>query len=127
MKFFIIDDSPVTREIIIKEISKKRSSNPDDSFTEANDGMEALTIIKSSIDIDIILCDWNMPNMNGIDFVKVLRKLDKYKETKLLMVTTESDRKNVLMAIAAGVNDYITKPIDGDKIWLKIKNFFPEA
>jgi two-component system chemotaxis response regulator CheY len=83
---------------------------------EAENGKEALEKLKGldkvGISIQLFLSDWNMPEMNGIDFLLSLKKDPKYSKVPFLMVTTESESENVMKAIVLGVTDFIIKPFD---------------
>jgi two-component system chemotaxis response regulator CheY len=92
-------------------IMEKRmlSTLPDIQFAEAVDGVEALSVIAAEPGgFDVILIDWNMPNMDGITLVQKIREKDK--KTALIMATTEGEKNHVMDAIRAGVNNYIVKP-----------------
>jgi two-component system chemotaxis response regulator CheY len=77
------------------------------SVTEAADGVQALSHFQQQ-KFDIVLTDWNMPNMSGLDVVEQIRSQNK--EVPIIMITTEAERGQVLRAIAAGVTDYLVKP-----------------
>ena len=64
-----------------------------------------------------------MPGLNGLDFTKAIRTIDKYKDTPIIMVTSEAAKYNVVEAIEAGVTNYIIKPIKGDILWSKIEKY----
>jgi two-component system chemotaxis response regulator CheY len=77
------------------------------NITTAEDGMEALELFKQN-EYDVLFTDWNMPNMNGLELVKHVRKLDD--DIPIVMITTEGGKVEVITAIKAGVNNYIVKP-----------------
>jgi two-component system chemotaxis response regulator CheY len=89
-------------------------------FAEAGDGLEALAVMNAAPGtFQLALVDWNMPNMDGITFVKKLRETDK--RTLLVMVTTESEKTRVVDAIKAGVNNYVIKPFTPEMLTEKVK------
>jgi two-component system chemotaxis response regulator CheY len=89
-------------------------------FAEAGDGLEALTMIASSPQpFDLILIDWNMPNMDGHTLVCRIREKDK--TTPLVMVTTEAEKSRVLEAIKAGVNNYVIKPFTPEALLDRVR------
>jgi two-component system chemotaxis response regulator CheY len=94
------------------------------TFVEAANGEEALEQLGMH-EINLILLDWNMPKLSGIDFLKIVRGMDRYKSLPIIMVTSESAKYNVIEALKSGATDYITKPINlklfGDKL-VKILN-----
>lgn len=120
MKVLIIDDSGVMRRIHTNVL---RENNIDDSgIFEAADGVAAYEIAQKE-DIDLFLVDWNMPRLDGLELVKKLRFMDKYAETPIVMITSEAARYNVVDAIKAGVTNYVVKPIHGNVLWDKIKDY----
>ena len=101
---------------------RDRGINDADMF-EAEDGAKALQIAESE-DIDLFMVDWNMPRLDGLSLVKKLRTMDEYRETPIIMITSEAAKYNVVEAIKAGVTNYIVKPVKGDVIWEKIGKYF---
>ncbi len=89
-------------------------------FLEAGDGLEALRILESK-KIDLMLLDWNMPGLNGIDLVRRLRDRVEFLGLPIIMVTSEAARYNVIEAIKAGVNDYLIKPVSEKALLDKIE------
>ena len=120
MKALVVDDSRIMRKILIN-ILKEKKIHEDDIF-DAPDGKEALDILNKEF-ISLLLLDWNMPKLNGLDLVKIVRRMDKYTSLPIIMVTSEAARYNVLEAINAGVTDYIIKPINGKIVLDKIKDY----
>jgi two-component system chemotaxis response regulator CheY len=112
----MVDDSRTMRNIQ-KNVLKVLG---DPVCTEAADGLEALTCIASHADgFDVMLVDWNMPNMDGLTFVKRVR--DKDKTTPIIMVTTEAEKTRIIEAIKAGVNNYVIKPFTPDSLLERVK------
>ncbi|TVQ51821.1 MAG: response regulator [Phycisphaerales bacterium] len=103
MKVFIIDDSKTMRNIQKKILNQLGHTDTE----EACDGQDALSKV-NAFNPDLILVDWNMPNMDGITFVKTYRAQGK--KTPIIMVTTEAEKTRVVEAIQAGVNNYVVKP-----------------
>lgn len=120
MKILIIDDSTVMRNI--HKNTLKEHNVPEENLLEAKDGDFALITAKKET-IDIFLVDWNMPGLNGLDFTKAIRTMDKYKDTPIIMITSEAAKYNVVEAIEAGVTNYIVKPIKGEILWSKISKY----
>ena len=119
-KVLIIDDSAVMRKIIQRNI--QQSGLLVDEFVEAGDGREGLEKVTSN-NIDLILCDWNMPNMTGIDFVKALRSSGQKSNIPIVMVTTEGGESKIEEAKNSGANGYLTKPFTPDQLKSKLGNF----
>ncbi|MFT6582764.1 MAG: two-component system chemotaxis response regulator CheY [Alphaproteobacteria bacterium] len=88
--------------------------------SEAEDGQKALDACLSKMP-DAILLDWNMPIMNGIEFLKALRASDGGADPIVVFCTTENDMKNIQEAIAAGANEYIMKPFDSEIVQSKLE------
>jgi len=104
----VVDDSRVIRKVARRILEDLRFR-----VEEAGDGLEALTACRRQMP-EAILLDWNMPVMNGIDFLRQLRK-ERGGETPIVVFcTTENDVDHISEAIKAGANEYIMKPFDGD-------------
>jgi two-component system chemotaxis response regulator CheY len=106
----LVDDSRVMRNIM-KNIFE--GLNMPVQFLEASDGKKALQVLLSN-PVDLVLLDWNMPNLSGIDFLKKVRAMDRYQKIPIIMVTSEASKINVVEAVREGVTAYITKPINPD-------------
>jgi len=89
---------------------------------EANDGVEAKNILETS-SVDLLLVDWNMPNLNGLELVNYLRSREQFKSLPIIMITSEAAKYNVIEAVKAGVNDYIVKPVSERALIQKIERF----
>ncbi len=107
MRILLIDDSKTMRNIQ-KSVLKQLGHT---DIEEACDGQDALNKIPE-FKPELCLVDWNMPNMDGLTFVKTFRETDK--TTPLIMVTTEAEKSRVIEAIKAGVNNYVVKPFTPD-------------
>ena len=126
MKVLIVDDSATMRRIICNVVSQIGIS-PEDIF-QAADGKLALQLLDNSeFKFDLILTDWNMPNMNGLQFVQTLRSNPSYKKIPIIMITTEGGKAEVITALKAGVNNYIVKPFPADTLKEKIHPFFKQS
>jgi two-component system chemotaxis response regulator CheY len=113
-KVLLVDDSAVMRKIIQRNI--KETGLIVDEFVEAGDGNQALDKVNADGDLDLILLDWNMPNMSGIEFVKTLRSLNLAKRIPVVMVTTEGSDAKVSEARESGADGYLTKPFTADQL-----------
>ena len=121
MKFLLVDDSRTMRNIWKKVLSSLENSET----VEAGDGVEGLNAIKENGPVDIMLIDWNMPNMDGLTMVKKVRETDK--ATPIIMVTTEAEKPRIIEAIKAGVNNYVVKPFTPDALLGKIDETLKRA
>ena len=113
MKVMLIDDSKTMRNIqrsVLKQIGIEQ-------VEEACDGQDALSKV-GAFAPDLILVDCNMPNMDGLSFIKAFRKQNT--TTPLIMVTTEAEKSRVIEAIKAGVNNYVVKPFTPDLLSQRI-------
>jgi len=118
VKVLVVDDSRIMRNIVKNSLLKNKKENYE--FLEAENGVDALNILKNN-DIEILLVDWNMPHLNGLELIKQLRSNDKYRALPIIMITSEAAKYNVIEAVKAGVNDYLIKPIKDDKLIEKIE------
>jgi two-component system chemotaxis response regulator CheY len=116
IKILIIDDFATMRRIL-KNILKQLGFK---NLVEADDGTTALNILESQ-KIDLIISDWNMPKMTGLELLKKVRASTEYKKTPFLMVTAEAQKQNVIEAVQAGVSNYVVKPFTAEAISDKLK------
>lgn len=114
MKALVVDDSMTIRRIVIKALKMAGITDT----TEAGDGTEAVQAVESD-KFDVILLDWNMPNMSGIDTLRAIRQ--SRNQTPVIMVTTEAEKSRVIEAIKAGANDYLIKPFSPEQLAEKVK------
>ena len=110
----VVDDSAVMRKIVSRTL--RASGLTISTLLEAASGEEALTIIKGGTRPNLIVSDINMSGMSGIDFVREARKTLSQRETKVVMITTESGSDKVHAAMSAGANAYLTKPFTPDQV-----------
>ena len=110
----IIDDSATMRKIIKRSV-RQADLFAEDHIFEAGNGVEALDSIKSQ-SVDLILCDINMPEMDGVEFVKEARKMSCCIDTKIVMITTESSPESIEQAKKGAADGYITKPFTAEDI-----------
>ncbi len=122
MKLLIVDDSRTMRNIQ-KNVLKTLG---DHQITEAGDGYEALSANAADPTVyDLMLFDWNMPNMDGITLVRRVRERNTV--TPIIMVTTEAEKERIVDAIKAGVNNYIIKPFTPDAFLGRVKSTMDKA
>jgi two-component system chemotaxis response regulator CheY len=110
----VVDDSKIMRNIVKNTFS---SLNIPCQYLEAGDGEEALRQLENN-KTDLVLLDWNMPKLSGIDFLRKVRAMEKYKDLPVIMVTSEAARLNVVEALKAGATDYIMKPVS-EKVFME--------
>jgi two-component system, chemotaxis family, chemotaxis protein CheY len=115
MRALVIDDSRAVR-IIIGDILRELGME----VLEAGDGSEALLQVEQNPDLELMLVDWNMPGMNGIDFIRAVRSQRVYDAIRILMVTSETQSAQVALALAAGADEYLMKPFDKDILVAKL-------
>lgn len=106
MKLLVVDDSSTMRRIIKNTL--QRLGHKD--ILEGGDGVEGWNALNSNPDIDMLITDWNMPEMNGLELVKKVRADSRFTDLPIIMVTTEGGKAEVITALKAGVNNYIVKP-----------------
>jgi two-component system chemotaxis response regulator CheY len=116
MKILSVDDSAIIRKIIRSGVEVL-----DYELVEAADGIEALTILeRASEDIILILLDWNMPGMDGLVFLEKIKNTASLKHIPVMMVTTESEKENIIRAIQAGAINYLVKPFTIEELMKKV-------
>jgi two-component system chemotaxis response regulator CheY len=118
MNVLVVDDSRIMRNIV-KNCLLANKRFQDVEFHDAADGVEAAAMLEK-IKVDLLLLDWNMPRLNGLDLVKKLRADTKYDRLPIIMVTSEAAKYNVIEAVKAGVNDYLIKPVSEKNLMEKI-------
>ncbi len=118
-KFLIVDDFSTMRRIIRNLLKELGYSNVD----EAEDGLIGLNKIKSG-NYDFIVCDWNMPNMDGLAMLQAVRAEAAIANTPVLMVTAEAKKENIIAAAQSGANGYIVKPFTAATLEEKLNKVF---
>ena len=116
MRFLIVDDSSTMRRIIINTLNKLGYKE----FHEAGNGREGMERLATT-PVDMIITDWNMPEMSGIDFVRAVRAAAATKDVPVLMVTTNAAKDDIVEALKVGVNSYVVKPFTPDTMKEKIQ------
>jgi two-component system chemotaxis response regulator CheY len=111
----VVDDSSV-----IRKVARRIHEGMHFEITEAEDGAEALGKCQEQLP-DVVLLDWNMPNMDGMQFLRTLRKMPGGDKPKVVFCTTENDVAHIARALHAGANEYIMKPFDKDIVTAKFQ------
>ena len=106
MKLLVVDDSSTMRRIIKNTLARLGYKD----ILEGADGVEGWNQMDTNPDIEMLITDWNMPEMNGLELVKKVRADARFKDVPIIMVTTEGGKGEVITALKAGVNNYIVKP-----------------
>jgi two-component system, chemotaxis family, chemotaxis protein CheY len=120
MKILIIDDSKAMRTFLASLVQELSA----DSTVEAVDGRDGLDkLIKNDprAPFDLALVDWDMPRMNGLEFVQFVRRNHDYDELKLMMVTTNNSMEKLTQALEAGANDFLMKPVSKESLAEKLQ------
>jgi two-component system, chemotaxis family, chemotaxis protein CheY len=115
MRILIVDDSSTMRRIIINTLNKIGFRD----IVEASNGREGIDRLSSG-DIEMIITDWNMPEMSGIDFIRHVRREPELSKLPVLMVTTNAAKDDIVEALQAGVNNYVIKPFTPETLREKI-------
>lgn len=116
MRALVVDDSSTMRSIL-----RLTLRGAGFEVVEAGNGAEALDRLEKSGKVDLALVDWNMPEMNGYEFLCAARRNHAYDETRIVMVTTETEIVQVKAALQQGANEYIMKPFTRDAVIEKIQ------
>jgi two-component system chemotaxis response regulator CheY len=121
IKVLVVDDFATMRRIIKNVLKQIGFTN----ILEADDGTTALEVLKDN-KVDLIISDWNMPNMTGLDLLKTVRGDQSTQSIPFLMVTAEAQKDNVIQAVQAGVSNYLVKPFTADAIKAKLAQILPK-
>ncbi len=116
MKILIVDDSTTMRRILKTQLEGLGVMG----MIEAGNGEEALAVLEKNMPVDMIVLDWNMPVMDGLTFLKTARKNPAYKDVKIIMCTSESEKTRVVEALKEGANNYIVKPFTPETVKQKL-------
>lgn len=126
-KILVVDDMTTMRKLVMKVCRDLGYS----SFVEAADGKLAWETLQNNTDVGLIISDWNMPNVTGLEFLKLVRTNAQFKELPFLMVTAEAEQGQIIEAIQSNVSNYVIKPFTpaslSEKIKLAYKKHFPAA
>jgi two-component system, chemotaxis family, chemotaxis protein CheY len=122
MRVLLVDDSAVMRKILARSITK--AGYAVDTFLEAADGQQGLDVLGKEGKVDLILSDWNMPIMDGLEFVEEVRNGDdETKDIPIVMVTTEGGDSKVAESVAAGANGHVKKPFTAEDLQSALGKF----
>lgn len=117
MAILTVDDSTTIRRIVKRSVDEMGME-----VLEAADGASALKLLEEKVgSIQLILLDWNMPGMTGLEVLKTIKSDARYKDIVVMMLTSEADQNCVVEALKAGAQNYLTKPFDGKMLALKIQ------
>ncbi|MFQ5691933.1 MAG: response regulator [Nitrospinota bacterium] len=119
LNILVVDDSEETRKLICRAL-RQIDFGVDVNPLEAGNGAEALHLIKRGL-VDVVLADWRMPEMNGLEMLKKIRQSEQLSEVPVIMLTAAALREDVMEAVRAGVTDYILKPFTIKALEEKIK------
>jgi two-component system chemotaxis response regulator CheY len=119
IKILIVDDFSTMRKIIRNILTQLGFKN----ILEADDGTTALVILKKE-KVDLIISDWNMPKMSGVELLKAVRSDENLKDIPFIMVTAEAQKENILEAVKYKVNQYIVKPFTPEILKEKLEKVF---
>lgn len=119
MKILVVDDFATMRRIVKNILTQLGYKN----IIEADDGSTALNVLKSE-KIDLVISDWNMPKMTGLDLLKAVRGDSSLADTPFIMVTAEAQQDNIILAVKAKVSQYIVKPFTAETLAEKLVKIF---
>ncbi len=116
MKLLLVDDSSTMRRIQKTQLGNLGVND----IIEAENGQDALAKLQDNMPVDVVLLDWNMPVMDGLTMLKNMRSNAAYKDVKVIMCTSESEKEKVIEALKAGANNYIVKPFTPEALKEKL-------
>ncbi len=117
LRILVVDDVPSARRIVVKLLQKLGFTQ----VTEASGGREALTLLEGG-ETNLVICDWQMPDMEGIELLSCMRKSERLAQTPFIMITSNVERENVVAALDAGASDYILKPFNFATLSAKVQS-----
>jgi two-component system chemotaxis response regulator CheY len=112
----VVDDSRAIRMIVSRSLRELGYE-----VSEAGDGLAALEVLRRTGSVDLVLADWNMPEMDGLELLKRIRADGSYNTVKVIMVTTESEIEQMSTALAEGADEYVMKPFTPDILIDKLR------
>jgi two-component system chemotaxis response regulator CheY len=115
MRALVVDDSRSMRTIILKQLKELGFE-----VYEAENGQQAMSRLHEVKNIHLVLLDWNMPEMDGLEVLSLIRSEPSYKDVRVMMVTTESEMSRVATALDAGASEYLMKPFDREALLEKL-------
>ena len=116
LNILVVDDAGFIRDLVKKAV---RAQFPEFNVAEAGDGRKAQSMMRSG-KYDLVLCDWEMPEMSGLELVQWMRAEEAYAQIPFMMITSRGERSHVIKAVEAGVNDYIGKPFSNEQLGTKL-------
>jgi len=116
MRALVVDDSSAMRAVLRRSLNRHGFE-----VTEAKHGVDALGVLAGNSSFDLMLIDWNMPEMDGLALLRAVRGEHRHDSSKIMMVTTETGMEQMSEALAAGANDYIMKPFTFDVLADKLR------
>lgn len=119
MKILVVDDFATMRRIVKNVLKQIGFTN----ITEVENGREAIKELKKA-PYDLVLCDWNMPEVTGIEVLNAIRAEPSLKDLPFVMVTAEAQKDNIIEAVKAGVTSYVVKPFTAETIEEKLRKIF---
>jgi two-component system chemotaxis response regulator CheY len=123
-RFLVVDDFATMRKIIKKVLMELGYTK----IEEADDGKPALALLQKNqsegTPIHFVISDWNMPGMTGIDLLKACKASADFKTMPFMLVTAESEQKNIVEAAKAGVSDYVVKPFNAQTLKAKLERIY---
>ncbi|MFU8819095.1 MAG: chemotaxis response regulator CheY [Desulfurivibrio sp.] len=119
MKILVVDDFATMRRIVKNILTQLGFKN----IIEADDGSTALNMLKAE-KVDLIVSDWNMPKMTGLDLLKAVRADPNMADTPFIMVTAEAQQDNIILAVKAKVSQYVVKPFTAEVLGEKLQKIF---
>ena len=123
LKVLVVDDMSTMRRIV-KNVLKQLGFS---DMVEAENGQDALNKLRAAGDFGLVVSDWNMPVMQGIDLLRAVRADSELKHLPFLMVTAEAQKENIIEAVQAGVSNYVVKPFTAEALQGKLEKIFAKS
>lgn len=113
IKVLVIDDSTIQRNALVRALNQRQDIN---EIVQAENGQEGIELVKNSNDYDLIITDFNMPVMNGLDMVRFLKSEEAFSHIPIIIISAEVSKENMLDAIVAGADMEILKPFSDEDL-----------
>jgi len=116
LNILVVDDARFIRDLVRKAV---KAQYPTAQVDDAADGLQAQSKMKAGT-YHVLLCDWEMPNMSGLELLQWMRTEERYEKVPFMMITSRSEKSHIVKAVEAGVNDYIGKPFNNEQLGTKL-------
>jgi CheY-like chemotaxis protein len=123
MTILLAEDAEIQRDILVDNLNDLGFHN----IISAKDGKQAFSELKKNKMVDLIISDWSMPEMDGLELFKTVKKEDEFKDIPFVLLTVQSDKSKVVEALQEGITDYLLKPVPLGDLQKKVRSLLTKA